>query len=699
VGVERRTSENEVKVFKFGARRAQIDNEALAKDQIWLQNKYRNALVQIDREFRERYNDIVSMDNPAVHLMREIGARIKELRAIIKVQRTGVKRAGWKLLSPEEKAQIKALSAERKALKPEADRVKGINKTVYGPKIKALNGEFYTAIKAVKAKFADGTYVDTHGNDLAGKKLFWMNEEHVYNNFLKDRDAAMRDKTVLKFHRYEGEGVVTCRPRVQAVEDADRPMAIVLKTKGAKPQKISLPSGKVAEFLASNPGTKVARADALRFKKLSAGEMNGTQKVLRNISAVQAFDANSGAAFFITVQDADGEKTSKRSRRLVKALAHLQIGTGEAKTYFSLPVTLHRPFPEGSTFKSVSAKHERVGKHYRWSLLVTVDFPAPEPAHGKGVVALDPGWAMGTLPAADGRLRVGALTNEAGEFKELALPPEYMSQVEQARRLQSIIDKETNVLIPKVQEWLDKHSDQSELRAHFQSALLAHGNAKRRQREAGGFRHLIKAEWAIRNGAKQDDPALRTALEGWYKSFRHHDEWMRNLADQNDARKLHLYRNWAAQAAKMYHTVVIDDCDLRKAAEAPAAEKDKAQVAGGQRQVAAPSLLVGAFVNAFQSAGGDVRWVIGKTSRTCSQCGHENPALGASREFRCEQCSYVTDRELNSGRNLINAHRNGHSTSVRRSTKVLKPPLLLSRPEVCEKSPAGAETTSLESVA
>ena len=288
--------------------------------------------------------------------------------------------------------------------------------------------------------------------------------------------------------------------------------------------------------------------------------------------------------------------------------------------------------------------------------------------------------------------------HEDGRFKELALAPQFMSQVEQVSRLQSIIAQETNAVMPKVQEWLGAHSEQSELRDHFQKAVSAHSNAKRRQREAGGFRHLIKAVWVVREGAQLDDPPMGEALKEWYKQFRHLDEWMRNLADQNDASKLHIYRNWAAEAARTYHTVVIDDADLRSAAEAPAPEKDKAQPAGGQRQVAAPSLLVAAFVNAFKSAGGQVRWVLGRTSRTCSTCQHVNLSLGASREFKCERCGYTADRELNSGRNLIHEHRNGRSTSVRRSTKARKTPPVPSKQEVCEKIQGGAEATLLESI-
>jgi hypothetical protein len=90
--VERRNSTNEIKVFKFGARKGRTENEELALDQIWIQNTYRNALVQIDREFRGRYNAIVGVDNPALDRMREISDRIKALRETIKLERTGVAR-------------------------------------------------------------------------------------------------------------------------------------------------------------------------------------------------------------------------------------------------------------------------------------------------------------------------------------------------------------------------------------------------------------------------------------------------------------------------------------------------------------------------------------------------------------------------------------------------------------------------------
>ncbi|HEX5482714.1 MAG TPA: hypothetical protein VFZ08_08840 [Terriglobia bacterium] len=213
-----------------------------------------------------------------------------------------------------------------------------------------------------------------------------------------------------------------------------------------------------------------------------------------------------------------------------------------------------------------------MARNYRWSLLVTVDYPAQELTRGSGIVALDPGWAMGTLPEAGRRLRVGGLTDEAGQFTELALPPEFMGQVEQVARLQSIIAKEMNAIMPKVQEWLDSHREPPELRGHFQNAVLAHSNAKRRHREARGFRHLIKAAGAVwpamlpaetrREAARLDAPEFEKALGDWYKKFRHLDEWMRNLQDQNDASKLDRYRNWAAKSARTYRTVVIDDADL-----------------------------------------------------------------------------------------------------------------------------------------
>jgi hypothetical protein len=705
--MERRTSENEVRVFRFGSRKGQTGNEQVALDQIWLMNKYRNALVAIDREFRSRYSAVISVDNPVFDRIGAINQKVKELRELIKAQRTGVQRKGWKALSVAEKAEVKSLQKERKGLKPIADEAKTKNKAVYGPAITALNDEFFAAVKAVRAKFSDGTYTDPYGNAISPHRLFWMNEEHIHNNFLKDRAAAMASGTVLQFHSYEHTGVVACRPRVPVTKDAGRPVTLAVKTDRGKPQRVSMPVPEAIGFLSAHPDATVVRADSHRLAKAVAGETGEQQKCQDNITAEQAFNPGNGSAFYFTVpteadERGEGEQRdpgSRRSLRRTLAVASLQVGTSP-KAFFSLPVVLHRPFPEGSVVKGVSAKREKVGKGYRWMLLVTVDYPAPAPTHGTGIAALDPGWAVGTLPEADGRLRVGGLTDEAGGFKPLELDSRFMGQMAQVEKLQSIIDTDTNAVIPLVKAWLEAHKEESILHTHLQNAALAHGNAKRTSHNDNAPRHLDRAVLEIRGGAALDDPLLRMTLEGWYKGYWHKAEWRDNLRDQNNARKLHTYREWAAEATRRYHTLVIDDADLRNSAEEPDAEKDKTQPAGGQRQSAAPSVLISAFVNAFGSAGGEVFYVQAITTRTCSKCRHVNPKQGASanREFRCDACGYTDDRERNSGLNLIRLHQEGRSSLRRLSTKVRKPSVVFGSQEACVKLEEAVDISALEPV-
>ena len=40
------------------------------------------------------------------------------------------------------------------------------------------------------------------------------------------------------------------------------------------------------------------------------------------------------------------------------------------------------------------------------------------------------------------------------------------------------------------------------------------------------------------------------------------------------------------------------------------------------------------------------------TSKTCSQCGHQNNSLGSSKVFRCP-CGSVMDRDANAAKNIL----------------------------------------------
>ena len=41
------------------------------------------------------------------------------------------------------------------------------------------------------------------------------------------------------------------------------------------------------------------------------------------------------------------------------------------------------------------------------------------------------------------------------------------------------------------------------------------------------------------------------------------------------------------------------------------------------------------------------------TSKTCGRCGRINQNLGANKTFTCPYCSYITDRDVNGGRNML----------------------------------------------
>jgi transposase len=157
--------------------------------------------------------------------------------------------------------------------------------------------------------------------------------------------------------------------------------------------------------------------------------------------------------------------------------------------------------------------------------------------------------------------------------------------------------------------------------------------------------------WALRNKEVVCD-GLQVILEEWYERFMHLSEWIANGRDNLLAWKKNYYRRFAYQIARGNRVLLLDADDFAKMAETPAPETGKKNIKNDLRFIAAPSMLRDALEQAF---GKDKVFYssFAATSRTCSQCGHINEELGATRTFKCAVCAYETDREANATANVM----------------------------------------------
>ena len=172
-------------------------------------------------------------------------------------------------------------------------------------------------------------------------------------------------------------------------------------------------------------------------------------------------------------------------------------------------------------------------------------------------------------------------------------------------------------------------------------------------------------------------------LTYWLVRDRHLWQWESDQNRKNHEAKKKLYENFAADLAKQYGVVVLEDFDLRVFARRPAKdaivdhegrkESRQEERARAFRQLAGTYQLRLAIESAFLTRGGGaVRVPAEDTTRTCSACGLVvRRDFGASIAWTCD-CGVVHDQDRNAGQNLRERFRvleNDGTARVRKAGK------------------------------
>lgn len=339
----------------------------------------------------------------------------------------------------------------------------------------------------------------------------------------------------------------------------------------------------------------------------SQGERNGY-----GAEALFGEGAEAAAARrLVQIDRVPGNRRAGRSGKLRRMPSRKDIGVirlrvgsdGRDPVWAEWPVILHRPLPVGARVKWVRVKASRVGTRVRWSLHLEFELPGTwikEPG-GSGVVALDLNWRRVALvdDLQQVTLRAGSYAGSDGEAAKILLNPEIRSGLRKAADLHSI---------------RQKHFDAAKEAAH---ALVRAATLDEEHREKvetlprwrSPNRLAALAIWWRDNRCAGDD-ALLAVLEEWRKRDKHLLEWEANARRKAVARREHDYRNVAANLARRYSTLLVEDIDLRTVTERPAPEdpsyEERSDLASSQRVEVAPSELRRAVVQAFKDRGGAV---------------------------------------------------------------------------------------------
>jgi transposase/ribosomal protein S15P/S13E len=187
------------KVFQFGSP-VSLQPEGVALEQLFMQNRFWNDLVAVDKEFRGRYHDIINgYDDKIISLnnqINEITNRITELREHIKAQRKRQRKG--KVSVDGSKEEIAALISKRKPLYDELKTYKAEVKIAIKPLLHKLDSEHKAKIKSLRQEYA-------------AKGLYWGNYNAVLDSYLTARSRAMKEGAELRFHRFERSGRWTCQ--------------------------------------------------------------------------------------------------------------------------------------------------------------------------------------------------------------------------------------------------------------------------------------------------------------------------------------------------------------------------------------------------------------------------------------------------------------------------------------------------------
>lgn len=598
--MKRKTSATPTRIWTFGMRTPSPEDEAAIREQTKLAHRYQNALVEIERERRVLYREARTALSPELAVLE---TRIGELNLSIENQRRDIKSlrkiTRERTLHRSAMATLKLLNTERRAVAIKLKAARGLVNTdsALRTKADAINEAAYA--KQRKARSESGLYWGT------------------YLLVEKAMEAVTKGKDDPQFKRYRGGG----RAGVQ------------------------IQNGMTVAELFSGNDTR------LRLAPLPSG----------------TWDTRVG-------------------RRHAVTQVKIRIGTtADKKPRFAVfdHLVQHRPLPSDGIVKWAWIKLEPIGTRIRWSLQLSLEseeFATRKHASKNAeTVAVNLSWR--TKPSGD--IRAGYAVGTDGRERELLLPAKLRERFTEMREHRShgdlIFDeaKKCTQAFLAAAPTLDDEVRQAAEHIH---AWRSHGKLVRfakllgekfsAPREIGQTLRDWRAEREREQKFLYDSPApvfdwLRTrgvtghALQAlylhiWWKA----NDFLWNQEAELRSRTLgwrkHLYRNYAAELASEYKTLLIEKFDLRSVAEKPEPEEEEAHVSNVAhvRTIAAPSELRLALIAAFH--GDHIEQSADHNTLACTVCGAITDDPPARKlVLTCPGCGSEHDQDRNNCQNQL----------------------------------------------
>lgn len=342
----------------------------------------------------------------------------------------------------------------------------------------------------------------------------------------------------------------------------------------------------------------------------------------------------------LPAEDYERPRKERRHKALVTRF-QLRLGTNPDRSpiYLEGDFVMHRPLDNG-LIRHASVKRERLGRTYRYKLLVTVQTADIEMAPREGpVIGLDLGWRI--FPD---RIRVAYACSHDGTYEEeVSLGQAFLDRFETLRNLASIRDNRMNASKLRLRDLLAELTTAGQLPewAQEETATLGQWRSNRRMWE-------LLDRWERQRFP--GDQAAWQALTDFVVQDQHLADWEANLRDKLLRRRRELYRVFAKQLVGRASEVRIEEFDLNRVIK----QEDNLPPVEYYRTLASVSVLRLAVEAAGVKYGVPVTRVDAKnTTQICNRCGElMDFDARAAVETTCPHCGRVWDQDANAARNL-----------------------------------------------